>query len=314
MVTVSPIFSIIVPVYNVEEDLERCVSALTSQTLQDLEIILVDDGSTDSSAVLCDRFSFQDSRIRVIHKANGGLSDARNEGLKIAVGEYIMFVDSDDYIDVDSCEKLAAYLRCSPDIVIGDAYLEGGYSNVEHADFPKGFSFSGKEYMKEAYLQKAMPPAVWLNIYRREYLEQSDICFKKGILHEDIEFTPRVFYHADSVVFSGQRFYHYVIRGGSIMNAKNKDQNFIDVHNTCLELEQYFSNEHDVELKSLILDDLLGSYLYRFRQVSGLEPVRGSIDRKFVLRNISIGTRTVKCLLFLASPRLYLLAGRMAVK
>ena len=97
--------SIIVPVYKVEEELERCVQSLVNQTYKNIEIILVDDGSPDRCPLLCDEYAQKDSRVRVIHKKNGGLSDARNVGLQATTGEYVLYIDSDDYIDLDSCER-----------------------------------------------------------------------------------------------------------------------------------------------------------------------------------------------------------------
>ena len=102
-------FSFIVPIYNVEEYLDRCVQSLINQSFTNIEIILVDDGSPDQCPEKCDNYAKQDPRIRVIHKANGGLSDARNAGLEVAIGEYILFVDADDYIELDTCEKLNNY-------------------------------------------------------------------------------------------------------------------------------------------------------------------------------------------------------------
>src|SRR5699024_8305216 len=98
--------SIIVPVYKVENELDRCVQSLMKQTYKNIEIILVDDGSPDQCPKLCEQYAKEDERIRVIHKKNGGLSDARNAGLNLARGEYVLYVDSDDYIEVDSCERL----------------------------------------------------------------------------------------------------------------------------------------------------------------------------------------------------------------
>ena len=115
--------SIIVPIYNVEKYLERCVDSLVNQTYENIEIILVDDGSPDYCPQLCDEYAKKDSRIVVIHKKNGGLSDARNYGLCKASGEYILYVDSDDYIELDSCEKLVNGMANNVDMVVG-AYKE----------------------------------------------------------------------------------------------------------------------------------------------------------------------------------------------
>ena len=103
-----PLVSIIVPVYNVEKYLERCIQSLVRQTLNDIEIILVDDGSSDSSGLLCDKFAERDRRIQVVHKENGGLSSARNAGLEIASGRYVGFVDSDDDVELDMYERMSA--------------------------------------------------------------------------------------------------------------------------------------------------------------------------------------------------------------
>ena len=107
----NPCISVIVPVYKVEQHLDKCIQSIVQQTLSSLEILLVDDGSPDRCPEICDKWAARDSRIRVIHKDNGGLSDARNAGIESACGEYIMFVDSDDYIAEQACERLLEYAR-----------------------------------------------------------------------------------------------------------------------------------------------------------------------------------------------------------
>ena len=123
MENVRPKISIVVPIYKVEQYLDKCVNSLVNQTYKEIEILLVDDGSPDRSPKMCDKYAQEDPRIKVIHKVNGGLSDARNFGLKEVVGEYVLFVDSDDYIDVDTCEKFVSIMKDNkPDIVVGNAY------------------------------------------------------------------------------------------------------------------------------------------------------------------------------------------------
>lgn len=123
-------FSIIVPIYDVEEYIDKCVNSLLNQTYKNIEIILVDDGSPNSCSEKCDQYSHQDNRVIVIHKKNGGLSDARNSGLRIATGDFIIFVDSDDYIEFDTCEKLLPFTEKTPQIIIADAIVEGGNQNL----------------------------------------------------------------------------------------------------------------------------------------------------------------------------------------
>ena len=110
--------SVIVPVYKVEKYLKRCVESIVQQTYQNIEIILVDDGSPDRCPEMCDEYARRDARIKVIHKSNGGLSDARNVGLRIATGEFILYVDSDDYIELDACERLLKGMKKGVDLVV----------------------------------------------------------------------------------------------------------------------------------------------------------------------------------------------------
>ena len=140
------LFSIIVPIYRVEQYIERCVRSLREQTFGDIEIILVDDESPDACPALCDSYAKEDERIRVIHKKNGGLSDARNAGLAIARGEYVIFVDSDDYIEKDTCEKLLPFANKGCDVLVCEAEVEGGVCDLSHIDMGQEI-ISGTEYL-----------------------------------------------------------------------------------------------------------------------------------------------------------------------
>lgn len=147
------LFSIIVPIYNIKPYLDRCLISLIGQTYKDIEIILVDDGSTDGSSELCDKYAAQDNRIQVLHKENDGLSDARNKGLELASGEYILFVDSDDYIDLNACQNLCNYTSLGCDILIADAIVENGNMDLTHIS-EIGTIFNGKEYLLLAHREK----------------------------------------------------------------------------------------------------------------------------------------------------------------
>jgi len=146
----QPLFSIIVPVYKVEQYLKRCVNSLINQTEKDIEIILVDDGSPDKCPEICDQYEKMDARVHVLHKKNGGLSDARNEGIKVANGKYIIFVDSDDYIEEDACEKFAELIMQPVDVIVGDAIVENSEIKLDHANVLGGY-YTGKEYMLKSY-------------------------------------------------------------------------------------------------------------------------------------------------------------------
>ena len=141
--------SIIVPVYNVENDLDRCVKSIMQQTYKNIEIILVDDGSPDRCPEMCDKYAQQDSRIKVIHKENGGLSDARNVGLNEAGGDFVMYVDSDDYIESDSCEQLLKTMQEDVDFVVGALreVKKEGTTYQRHSNLVSGKKYSSKEFV-----------------------------------------------------------------------------------------------------------------------------------------------------------------------
>lgn len=298
------LFSIVVPVYNVEQFLDRCVQSLIHQTFEEIEIILVDDGSTDASGALCDEYAKQDNRITVIHKTNGGLSDARNSGLGIATGKYIIFVDSDDYIELDTCEKFLPYIDQNIDVLIGDATVENGHSQLKHNINLKGNVVSGRQYLNQALQSKCAPMAACLNIYRREFLQEQKLEFKFGILHEDEEFTPKCFLQAKTVLYTGNKFYCYIIREGSITKKQDKSKNAIDLIETCLSLEKLFKNE-EKKLRKLLLNSLVEKYLSAFFMGDMYRYKKQYVYKKFAIRNALFLKTKLKAILFAISPKIY---------
>lgn len=297
------LFSIIIPVYKVEKYLSKCVESIINQTYKDIEIILVDDGSPDKCPAICDEYVTKDSRIKVIHKENGGLSDARNCGLDAAKGDYIIFVDSDDYIELDACEKFSCFTGKGYDILIGDAIVEGGVCDLSHIECDK--AISGALYYKTALLKQKTPIVAWINAYRREFLTENNLKFKYGILHEDVEFTPRAFLAARSVVCTKNLFYHYMIRDNSITRQKDQRKNAVDLYNTCCEHEVRFRKIEDIELQKLLLDSLVKSYLGLFQGARLYQYGKEYIHKDFCLRNAYTVKTKLKSALFNLSSRLY---------
>lgn len=213
--------SIVVPVYKVERFLERCICSLQGQTLKEIEIILVDDGSPDGSGAICDTFAASDSRITVIHKKNGGLSSARNAGLKAATGKYVGFVDSDDDVLPDMYEKMAAAaVQCAADVVMAD------YQRVlaDGTCFPVSKEIRAGLYEKEDLVQEVFPALIMGEnvdygpllsachcIYDRCFLETHGICFAEDVKwSEDNLFSAYVGYHAERFYYmKGAYFYRY---------------------------------------------------------------------------------------------------------
>lgn len=296
-------FSIIVPIYNVEEYIDKCVSSLLNQTYKNIEIILVDDGSPDGCPEKCDQYALQDNRIKVIHKKNGGLSDARNAGLRIAKGDYIIFVDADDYIEHDACERLIPFTEKMPQIIVADAKVEGRNEDLTH--IRADAMMSGEQYLLEAYRVNKAPMAAWLNIYNRKYLLENDLWFKKGILHEDDQFTPRALLKAEKVVVSNQLFYHYIIRENSITTRKDKRKNADDFYATCCELELIYKQISNKELKKYLLNSLADKYLSLFQSGALYRYGSAYLHKDLVVRNAKMKKTIIKSALYFISPKLY---------
>ncbi len=216
------LITVIVPVYKVEDYLDRCIESIVEQTYKDLEIILVDDGSPDRCPQICDEWQKKDKRIRVIHKENGGLSDARNVAIKEAKGIYYLLVDSDDFIVKDAVERLEAYAS-DEDVIVAEAkiYEPDGIVDRVHTNIKENYVYSGSEYSIEAISKGEWFAAACYNMYRTEFIKKNELFFKTGILHEDIEYVPRLFLMAEKVKYLHYEFYRYMIRGDSICSIKS---------------------------------------------------------------------------------------------
>lgn len=213
--------SVIVPVYNVENYLRECVDSILRQTYQNIEIILVDDGSTDSSGHICDKYMDIDNRIKVIHKENGGLSDARNAGIKIASGEYISFVDSDDYISEIFIEALANKINDTDCKVIAlnlqKEFWDGEQNKVNLETNLKKVVYEKKNAKDalELMLYQQIPTEAQFKLYHRSVFE--NIRFPYGYYYEDVATTYKTFEETSSVIIVTGDLYAYRKRKTSII-------------------------------------------------------------------------------------------------
>lgn len=306
--------SIIVPVYKVEIELDRCVHSLVNQTYPNIEIILVDDGSPDTCPELCNQYAKEDNRIKVVHKENGGLSDARNAGLKIATGDYILYVDSDDYIDLNSCERLLnAIDEQEVDIVVGNAIMEkpDGEEKMLHTATPAGIIYTAKEFIIKSIKAFQWYAPAWLNMYRREYLLENELYFKKGIYFEDMQMLPRVFLQANRIATIDGTFYHYVVRDNSIMTTDGRDSkkvnDSIEIYRQWLEM---FKNIDDKELQKYLYGILVKYYISNCK-VRGIEGfVIDGMDFTFCFKNALNKKEKVKTVLFGKMPKTYSVLAR----
>ncbi len=214
-----PKISIIVPVYNVEQFLRRCLDNILVQTFRDFEVLLVNDGSTDNSGHICREYAEKDSRIVIIEKKNGGLSSARNAGLDAAKGEYIGFVDSDDYIAPDMYEFLYENLvKYKADVSICSFYFAYGDGRIRHTK-PDGICryMSNEEAIKTLLSTKQFENYVWDKLYKRHLFDK--IRFPENELFEDIAIMYKLLDSSKAVIYESKPKYYYVQRAGSIVNS-----------------------------------------------------------------------------------------------
>lgn len=216
----EPKVSIIIPVYNVEEYLDACLNSVINQTYKKLEIIVVNDGSTDNSGKKCELYKEQDSRITVYHKENGGLSDARNFGLEHCTGDYIFFLDSDDFLDINLIENLVRVaISDNADIIVNDAidYYEGDPIN-NYKIKCKSECLNSVEAVKRTLMMNGIRHMAWGKLYRRYLWENRR--FTTGILYEDLDVIYYVMFDARMISVINPSMYYYRQREGSIMNEK----------------------------------------------------------------------------------------------
>ena len=212
--------SVIVPVYNVEAYLGRCVDSILGQTYQNLEVILVDDGSRDGSGALCDAFAKQDSRVRVIHKPNGGLSSARNAGIAAAQGEYMAFVDSDDWIELDAYEGMLQRMHhYHAKLVCAGRYdVDGGTGEKKLGLCPeKEECIPAEELVGRIFLWDGCDSSACDKLYHRSLLEE--IRFPEGKVCEDVPTTYKIVLRAERAVLWNRPIYNYFHRPNSISTA-----------------------------------------------------------------------------------------------
>lgn len=221
-----PKVSVIIPVYNVEEYLRECLDSVVNQTLKDIEIICVNDGSTDSSRDILQEYADKDNRIKIIDKKNGGISSARNLGMKASLGEFIGFLDSDDWIDLNFYEKLYdAAIKYNADIASASLLRVYSHKKTYYLKH-RNYKCSNKPRLKYEYAKIPDNCYVINRIYNRKKLQKTGILFEEGILYEDIEFSHIVIYCFDKLVTVPGTNYYYRNNPYSIVNIKSEKSTF----------------------------------------------------------------------------------------
>lgn len=236
-------FSIIIPVYNVEQYLRACLDSVLAQTFSDWETVCVNDGSTDGSLSVLEEYEKKDHRLRIISQPNGGLSAARNTGLAAAQGDYVVFVDSDDWVEPSMLSRLAEVINGTDMTCFACRRTDTDESDVLPEEQNNGWNY----FNRHALESRIVPfVCVWQRCYRRQFLMDNNLSFREGILHEDNEFTPRACLKAKLVKVIPDVLYNYRVRPGSIMTTRGlrSRESLIEIANS---LSNLFATETFVD-------------------------------------------------------------------
>lgn len=262
----KPAVSVIVPVYKVEKYLDKCVQSILGQTFGDFELILVDDGSPDSCGAICDAWKEKDSRVRVIHKANGGLSAARNTGIEQAQGDYLLFVDSDDWIAEDMLATLHSLIRdADADMACCNFFSvnEDGTQHWEDARITPGV-WTQEDFWKQYFSSNAKTycDVAWNKLYKKELFRE--VRYPVGRINEDIYVMYALVSQCRRIAATDKKGYYYLFRQSSIMNQKRSVRNlttvetYVDRARAFAEKQQWYFSEES--LTCAVHEMLLGDY------------------------------------------------------
>lgn len=309
--------SVIVPVYNVERYLEKCLKHIIHQTYQNLDIILIDDGSTDSSARICDEYALRDSRIRVFHKDNQGVSSARNFGLDKAQGEYITFIDADDYPDLDQfeilingCEKYDAQIA-----MCNLRYVYENKTGIIEKNLVEEKVMSPQEAYSEMMKTDSMTRmGIWNKIYKKETI-RSERFNTSARLGEDVDFLCRITFNASKVIYIPVSKYNYLQRANSVSNLAYSHEKSTERLNMLEGVVEYIRRKQEKILINAVAYEYISGYLSTVNQMSlsnavddiMLKRIKKGIhkDLSLFLRSRATVAKKVQLLLCFASFRLY---------
>lgn len=248
--------SIIIPIYNTKQYLKRCIDSIITQIMPGVELVLVDDGSTDGSGQICEDYIENNHNfVKVLHKQNGGQSAARNSGIEIATGDYVMFVDSDDYIQDNSLALILEVLKYKSDVYeFGfNVYLENKLSRTQLPIKTNGV-MSTKDYIRKSLQSMEYEWFPWKYIFRRSFFQNKNNLFPLGIYYEDVFLIPRLLLQSDTILTLNAVIYNYSLGrpGATTCGVKLKPE--IDKLNVIAENIDFFNGKEDDNLKGLLSD------------------------------------------------------------
>lgn len=307
--------SVVIPVYNVQDYLTQCIESVLNQTYQDIEVILVDDGSTDRSLSICKSFEQKDKRVHVIQQEHKKAAAARNMGIRLAKGEFLTFVDSDDFVDLTAYDKLLKIMQENKlDVIRGSYRIEKNGCYCDDIarkqigrDVMSGAAFFNCVYGKNIYCAH-----VGIGIYRTNYIRDNNLYFFEGITHEDELWIPRMVVHANRIQYVDCYFYYYRYREGSVMRKKDHTQNGVD----CVTVAYQLAKETvPKQCRRAWNDNILGKYFFGFTWARMYRAeYRKGLSSWFVVKHVSSFKNGIRACVYLISYKLFYILNKKACK
>lgn len=281
--------SVIIPVYNMAPYIERCVESILHQTYSDLEVITIDYGSTDDSGAICERLARSDERIVVIHKENGGNANARNTGIDAAKGDFLSFIDADDYIENNMYEEMLAEMNDSSISIVCCGFIITDVAGKEHIAVSKEKrTFTTEEALYDFFTRKGtVSPSASNKLFRREIFDKG-ARFNDAVIHEDTEAMPRFLDAAENVLVMDRAFYHYIKRKESLSTSKYFSLKGYRILDSMKEYEEMCKKKYPSILPYVCYYDMMTTQ-------GMLINLSGCIDaRRYIRQGISIRCRMIK--------------------
>lgn len=258
------VISIIIPVYNVQKHLDRCLKSIANQTYRDLEIILINDGSTDKSPEICDNWAMYDKRIKVIHKENTGPGDSRNVGINNATGDYLSFIDSDDFISIYYFEYLLKLIKMGDyDISTCEFNRTSKYINIFEykPNYNQYKVITGKDVLEG---KDDIQVAPWGKLYKRELF--NELRFIKSDMHEDVNLKYKLMYLTSNIISGMEKLYYYFENNNSLMRSKFSLKNLC-IFDVLIDNYNYFKEKNEEAYEAIILMAYLNTCLEYYKDI-----------------------------------------------
>lgn len=309
----QPLISVIVPVYNCEMYLNQCVESIINQTYSNLEIVLVDDGSTDDSGKICDEYSEKDHRVVVLHTVNGGAASARNKGLNVAKGEYITFVDSDDWIESDMYHSMLELLKNNSADVAKVGFIKEyeNNSSIVLGNEYDGIYLKDEAVKKFLYHENEFCGGVWDKLYKRKLFD--NVRFPEKLITEDYYVNALIYANLNRIAVSSKAYYHYRMQENSVCHQPVNNHTFDEIETAKMLLEYYEKNmiatkiDRDFYMSHAIYDVLYNLMVKGSdkKMVSEYQLRYKKVFYRLILNNKVSLKKKVKMVLFFINPILY---------